>query len=93
MFDRILRRMRKFVQTSRYVATTHAVEEIEADGLTIFDVEHCILTGKIVEKQKDRDTSERKYLIEGRTVDGDQVVTVAKIAQTGKLVIITVYRV
>ena len=93
MFDRILRRMRELVRTSRYVATTHAVEEMEADGLTIFDVEHCILTGKIVEKQKDRHTGERKYLIEGRAVDGDQVVAVAKIGATDKLVIITVYRV
>lgn len=50
MFDRVLRRMRELVRTSRYVRTVHGHEEMEADELTFFDVEHCILTGKIVER-------------------------------------------
>jgi hypothetical protein len=83
--------MRELVRTSRYVATPHAVEEMEADGLTIFDVEHCILTGKTVESQRDRQTGERKYVIEGTSLHDDLARIVAKIAPTGKLVIITVY--
>jgi len=33
--------------------TLHAVEEMEDDRLTVLDVEHAILTGKIVERQPD----------------------------------------
>ncbi len=91
MYDRILRRMRKLVRTSGYVMTIHAVEEMEADGLSVFDIERCILTGEIVTRQKDRDTGESKYLVQGKAVGGNKIVTVAKIAPTGKLVIITVY--
>ena len=72
-------------------ATDHAEEEMNDDGLTIFDVEHVILTGEIVERQKDRDTGEWKYLIEGQTEVGEVVIVVTKLSLTGKLVIITVY--
>lgn len=34
--------------------TLHAEEEMSDDGLTIYDIEHCILTGKIIERQKNR---------------------------------------
>jgi len=34
----------------------------------------------------------RAYLVKGDTVAGDEMMTVAKISPTGKLVIITVYR-
>jgi hypothetical protein len=83
--------MREVVGASRYVATTHAVEEMEADGLTTFDVEHCILTGKIIERQRDRQTGERKYMVEGRTLDDEKVRAVVKLGPGGKLVFITVY--
>ncbi len=82
MFDRTLKRMREKVRARQYVMTVHAEEEMEDDKLTIFDVEHGILTGKIVERQKDRDTGEWKYVIHG-----------AKLSPTGKLVILTVYSV
>ena len=91
MFDRILQQMRELVRTSGYVMTAHGVEEMEAEGLTIFDLEHCILTGEIVERQKDRGTGEWKYLIQGKTLGEDTAVVVAKIGPTGKLVMITVY--
>jgi len=71
--------------------TVHGVEEMETDGLTAFDIERCILTGEIITRQKDRDTAETKYLVQGKTVGGNEMVTVAKIGPTGKLVIITVY--
>ena len=63
----------------------------QTDGLTIFDVERGLLTGEIVERQKDKVTGECKYLVEGRTIEGDVVVVVNKLSPTGKLVIITVY--
>ena len=45
--------------------TTHAEEEMDNDGLTIFDVEGVILTGEIIERQRDRKTRELKYLVRG----------------------------
>ncbi|MGB9773919.1 MAG: DUF4258 domain-containing protein [Bacteroidota bacterium] len=72
--------------------TLHAEEETSDDGLSIFDVERSLLTGEIVEPQKDAVTGEWKYLVKGNAVAGDEMMTVAKISPTGKLVIITVYR-
>jgi hypothetical protein len=73
------------------VITLHGHEEMEADRLTIFDVEHCILTGEMVGRQRDEHTGDWKYLIEGETLQGARAVTVARIGLTRKLVIITVY--
>lgn len=70
--------MREKVRARQYVMTLHAEEEMDGDGLTIFDVEHAILTGAIVERQKDQHTGEWKYLIKGQTLVGNGVVVVAK---------------
>ena len=91
MFARILNQMREKVCTRQYVMTLHAEEEMDDDGLTIFDVERGLLTGEIVERQKDRETGEWKYLVRGRTLAGSGLVLAAKISPTGKLVILTVY--
>lgn len=91
MFDRILKRMQEKIRARQYVMTLHAEEEMDADDLSIFDVERGVLTGEITERQKDRVTEEWKYLVQGQTVAGDAVVVVAKLSVTGKLVIITVY--
>jgi len=79
------------VKDSRYVLTIHAVDEMEADGLTVYDVEHCILSGKIVARQRDRERGEWKYIVEGRALDRARLAVVAKIGPMGRVVIITVY--
>jgi hypothetical protein len=71
--------------------TLHAEEEMSEDNLTIHDIEQGILTGEILERQRDRITAESKYRIRGRTVDGGEVEIIAKLSPTGKVVIITVY--
>ena len=91
MFERILKRMREKVRTRQYVMTRHARKEMNDEGLTIFDVEHSILTGEIRERQKDRVTAEWKYRIRAETVEGSEVEVIAKLSPTGKLVIITMY--
>ena len=91
MFERLLRRFKELVRTSQYVMTLHGTEEMEADGLGIFDVEHCILTGKIRERQRDPRIGDWKYLVRGKTLDKETAVVVARIGPAGKLVIITVY--
>ena len=91
MFERILKQMREKIRTRQYVMTLHAEEEMDNEGLAIYDVERGILTGKIIERLKDRVTDEWKYLVDGKTIAGDRVVVVTKLSMTDKLVIITVY--
>jgi hypothetical protein len=91
MFEGILKRMREKVRALQYVMTLHAEEEMDSDDLSIFDVEQAILTGRIIERQKDTETSEWKYLIKGKSVEDRDVVTVSKLSSTGRLIIITVY--
>jgi uncharacterized DUF497 family protein len=91
MFDRILRQIQQKVQTLEYMMSIHAEEEMDDDGLTIFDVEHVLLTGEIVERQRDCRTGEWKYLVEGQTHGSEIAVVVTKLTFSRKLVIITVY--
>lgn len=92
MFERILNRLRERIRAGRYVMTLHAEEEMDEDRLTIYDVEHGILTGTILERQKEKTTGEAKYRIKGRTVEDESIEILAKETPTDKLVIITVYR-
>ena len=91
MFEHILNVMREQVRTYHYVMTLHAEEEMNDDKLTIYDVESAILTGQIVERQKDQVTGEWKYRIQGNAVDGGEIELVAKLSPTGVLVLVTVY--
>jgi hypothetical protein len=91
MFDRILNKIRDKVRTLGYVMTLHAEEEMDDDGLTIFDIEHCLITGEITECQKDRETGERKYLVRGENLGGNETTVVTNLGIAGTLVIITVY--
>jgi len=70
--------------------TVHAHEEMAADALTWGDAEQVLLTGEIVERQKDKQTNEAKYVLEGGASNATRVVT--KISPSGRLVIITLYR-
>lgn len=61
------------------------------DELSIYDIEHCLLTGQIEERQKDIHTGEWKYRVCGESLNSQIVKVVTKFGPTGKLVIITVY--
>ncbi|MDP6526489.1 MAG: DUF4258 domain-containing protein [Kiritimatiellia bacterium] len=91
MYPRLLKRLRDLILNRQYVVTLHGYDEMAADDLTVWDVESAFLTGEIVEKQKDAETSELKYRVRGNSLSGTRVEIVAKIAVTGKLVVITVY--
>jgi len=91
VFERILKQMQEKIRTRQYIMTLHAEEEMDDDELTIFDVERAILTGEIVERQKEQKTGEWKYLIKGHTLTAHNVIVVSKLSMTGKLVIITVF--
>lgn len=91
MFEQTLKRIQAQVRNLAYIMTHHAFVEMENDRLTIFDVEHTLLTGKITERQKDRQSDEWKYVVEGQTLGSETAVVVTKFTLTGILVIITVY--
>jgi hypothetical protein len=84
--------MREKVRALDYVMTIHAEEEMADDDISILDVEHVILTGEMIERQQDHETGEWKYLIAGPPLADAPIIVVAKLALTGTLVIITVYR-
>lgn len=92
MFEKIRDKMRVLIRSLDYVMTIHGEEEMESDSLSILDVENAILSGEIVERQRDQNTKEWKYLVLGQTLDDEDIIVVAKLGPTGKLVIITVYR-
>ena len=71
--------------------TYHARKEMNDDGLTIYDVERGILTGAIIERQRDRTTGESQYRLQGHTIAGMDMEVLVKFSPTGKLVVITVY--
>jgi Domain of unknown function (DUF4258) len=91
MFELVLQEIRSKIRLSAYVVTIHADEEMDDDQLAIGDVEFCILSGEILERQRDRNTGESKYRVRGLSLDGLPLETIVKIGATGKVVIITVY--
>ncbi len=91
MYKRVLRQMREKIRIRQYVMTLHAEEEMNNDGLSIFDVERAILTGEITERQEDHHTGEWKYVVIGQAIHGDEITIVVKLSVTNKLVVITVY--
>ena len=92
MYARILQRFRDRIRSLDYVVPLHTEEEMDEDRLSVFDLESAVLTGEIVERQRDRVTREWKYVVDGKGLDGGTVVVVGKLSLTGCFVIITVYR-
>lgn len=91
MARRVIDRLRDKIRAGDYVVPFHAANELDDDEISIFDVENIILVGEIVERQRDAQTRERKYLIRGETLAGEAACSVVKIGSTGKVVIITAW--
>ena len=92
MHSKIEKRFVKLIAEGNYVMTLHAFEEMEDDALDIYDIEHVIVSGKIVEKQKEPLTGEIKYRFKGQTLSNGIAETVLKFGFNGKAVIITVFK-
>ncbi len=58
MYERILQRFRDRIWRREYVVTVHAEEEMDEDGLSVLDLESAVLTGEILERQRDPVTRE-----------------------------------
>jgi len=50
----------------------------------MFDVECAILAGEIIERQRDNEKAEWKYLIRGPSLDEHQIFVVAKMSPNEK---------
>mgnify|MGYP001201151593 CR=1 FL=1 len=92
MFVRTLKLMRAKIRADQYIMSEHADEKMDEEDLAIHDVECAILSGAVQERQKDRQSGEWKYRVRGESADGAPVEVIAKISPSGKLVVVTAYR-
>ncbi len=92
MAQATINRLRDLIRALNYAVSIHATEELDDDDLSIFDLENIILTGAIVERQRDRKTREVKYIVRGYTLSDVSAEAVVKITPDGTLFVLTVYR-
>jgi uncharacterized DUF497 family protein len=90
--SRFLERLRGRIRDNRYVITWHATEELEEDGLGLHDATNVVLTGTIVAIQREEDSRERKYVIQGECLAGEESCVVVKVGGTGKIVFVSAWR-
>lgn len=91
MPHRVIDRIRRTILLRDYDLTVHAMEEMAEDDLDLFDLEHAILNGEIVQRSR-RDPRGMKYTIEGPSVDKEALVgIVGRFHRTDRFLIITVY--
>jgi hypothetical protein len=88
---RILDRLRAKIREGLYLVPFHAANELDDDEISIFDVENIILTGEIIQRQRDPRTRERRYVVRGETLDGEAAACVVKLGPTGEVVLITAW--
>ncbi len=79
------------IREGQYLVPFHAATELDDDDISIFDVENIILTGEIIQRQRDPQTRERKYVVRGETLAGETAACVVKIGPTRELVLITAW--
>lgn len=90
---RTVDRIKAAIRDGTYDMTIHALEEMAEDDLDLTDVEASILGGKIVKSEKD-DPRGTRYTIQGAGSNSTTIVgTVGRVTETGRYLIITVYRV
>ncbi|MEK6665102.1 MAG: DUF4258 domain-containing protein [candidate division NC10 bacterium] len=90
---RVLDRIRAAIRNAAYDMTVHAVEEMAEDDLDLIDVEMAILHGRLIKTEKD-DPRGPRHTVHGTGADGRTAVgSVGRFTETGRLLIVTVYRV
>ncbi len=85
----ITRRLLNLLLARRYQITDHALESLDEDDLTFNDVVSGVASGR----RRRSWPRQRKYEIEGRSVDGRRVRVVARLIGARLVRIITVYEV
>ena len=86
MSDGILTRIRRAVREKRYQVTDHALEEADADNLTLDDILDILLNGDLDSTYTD-DPRGPRYVIRG-DMGEDEVDVVCRFRSDGKLLII-----
>jgi len=90
MSAEILKRIQQAVREERYQMTDHALEEADADDLTLDDILDVLLNGDLDSTYTD-DPRGPRYVMRG-DVDEDEVDVVCRFRSDGTLlIIITVY--
>lgn len=93
MSRRLLERAQVAILSGDYDLTRHAINEMAEDELSIFDVEHAILSGEITKTETD-DPRGPRYTIIGLAEDQKtEVGVVGRFTETGIYLIITVYEI
>ena len=82
--------LRRKVAFGQYELTAHAKEEMEADGFSVLDVKSAIYSGRIAVTQQ-RARGRRKFVVAGRACDGRSLSVVCRLAQSGRVRVITVF--
>ena len=70
LLERILKKFCEKIRTNQYIMTLHAEEEMDNDDLSVFDIERCVLNGKIGGRNRDAETGKWKYTIVGKSISG-----------------------
>lgn len=85
--------MRAAVRAGEYDLAAHALDEMAEDDLEVWDLEAAILTGELHERQRD-DPRGTRHVVHGSAADRvSRLAVVSRFTETGRLLIITVYRV
>jgi hypothetical protein len=85
-----IQRIRQKIIDRNYYLSSHAEDEMWADGLERSDVENAILKGRI-EKRMTKEPRGTRYRIEGLAKDGKPIHVVCRFNGRGAVIIITVY--
>lgn len=85
-----LRKIQKAITELKYSITSHCNTEMSDDNLASYDIEHIILSGRIIKKYTN-DPRGTRYKIYGETFDGRKAYVVCRFLSDGIVRIITVY--
>ena len=91
MYKGELTAMQLCLQEGRASLTNHAYDETQDDGFFVFDLEQCVYTGTIVERQWDEGFQNWKYVMYGKSADEEDLAVVVQIDRNQHLVFITTY--
>ena len=91
MAPRIIERLRDKIRDGLLLIPFHAATELDDDEISVLDVEQIILTGDIIQRQRDPQTRERKYVVRGVTLVQEAACCVVKVGPTGSVVLITTW--
>ena len=88
-----IERIRERIRLRQYDMTSHAAEEMAEDTLTIVDVEHAVLTGRVAQTRRE-DPRGNRYTIEGTAMDdATSAGVVGRFTSSDRYLIVTVYRI